>query len=309
MITVLRTLFKMRSAAAAALALVGAASALTIPADSETHIASRGSSGLEGGTPYRGSLDWSVGCPSAAQSHRPGPGIGFPIQEHAEEWSEGSLEGYSQGYHAGLWLLRPAGQGQGRSGLYSDGFCSGFREGLAKGRSLRAPPDVPPGQDKGLSAAKPGAAGVSEGRAPNPDWPIRPVRPLSRAYSDGLSEGFPQGYAEGLLPCSRFNHTHDVPPGHYAGRSDLYAEGYSRGFSLGYAEGRAVVAGKFLCGLEGVPVEVDGGVLAGRGQAKVPPEHERPVIAKPPAEEPAPWTPPPPPADPSWEAAYRRCFT
>ncbi|KAK8009205.1 WSC-domain-containing protein [Apiospora marii] len=47
----------------------------------------------------------------------------------------------------------------------------------------------------------------------------------------------------------------------------------------------------------------------GRGWNKVPPENQRPVIEKFPVEEPAPWTPPPPPADPSWEAAYRRCFT
>lgn len=46
---------------------------------------------------------------------------------------------------------------------------------------------------------------------------------------------------------------------------------------------------------------------------KEPPVEEPPVeeppVEEPPVEAPVPWTPPPPPADPSWEAAYRRCFT
>ncbi|KAK7978572.1 WSC-domain-containing protein [Apiospora saccharicola] len=51
------------------------------------------------------------------------------------------------------------------------------------------------------------------------------------------------------------------------------------------------------------PVDEDDPPPAEENPVEPPPEDQPPVV------EPAPWAPPPPPADPSWKAAYRRCFT
>ncbi|KAK8086198.1 hypothetical protein PG994_001172 [Apiospora phragmitis] len=58
--------------------------------------------------------------------------------------------------------------------------------------------------------------------------------------------------------------------------------------------------------------QADIGVMVLRGEPPVedPPFEEPPVEDKvPPVEEAVPWVPPPPPADRSWQPAYRRCFT